>query len=70
MKRGIPAVVVVTGRFAALAETTRRSEGAPDAPTILLPHSDNLEFDGPQAWEAAAAVAVRETLARLSEKGA
>jgi len=63
-------VVVVTGRFLALAETTRRSEGAPDAPMILLPDSDNLEFDGPAAWESAAAVAIRETIALLAAKGA
>jgi hypothetical protein len=59
-------VVVVTGRFHALAESTRRSQGAPDAPMILLPDSDNLEFDGPDAWARAAEFAVRETVALLA----
>lgn len=63
-------MVVVTGRFRVLAETTRRSRGAPDAPMILLSNSDNLEFDGVAAWESAAAATVRETIALLAGRGA
>jgi len=59
--------VVVTERFVSLAESTRRTQGMPDAPMIVLPRSEAIEYAGPEAMEAAADTALREVLAQLVE---
>ncbi len=61
------AVVVVTERFVGLAETTRRTEGVPDAPMIVLPRSEAIEYAGPEAMESAADFTLREALGHLVE---
>lgn len=44
MKRGIPAVLLVTERFRELAEATRRSRGMPEAPAVVLPRTEETEY--------------------------
>lgn len=62
-------MVVVTERFVALAETTRRTRGMPEAPMIVLPRGEAIEYSGPEAMAKAAEVVLRETVALLVEGG-
>jgi hypothetical protein len=66
IRRGVPAVVLVTERFVALANATRRSNGVPDAPMIVLPRTESIEYSGEEAMEVAAATTFSELLARFS----
>lgn len=54
IKRGIPAYVVVTERFVGLAKASRRSNNAPDAPMIVLPITEDVEYSGEKAMQEAA----------------
>jgi len=54
MRKGVLAVLLVTERFVALADATRRSQGMPEAPMIVLPRSELVEYSGDEAKEAAA----------------
>lgn len=54
IKRGVPAYVVVTERFVGLARVSRRSNGAPDAPMIVLPITEEVEYSGEKAMQQAA----------------
>lgn|GEM_PF-2596793 len=54
IKRGIPAYVVVTERFVGLAKASRRSNGVPDAPMIILPITEDVEYAGEEAMQEAA----------------
>jgi hypothetical protein len=54
IKRGIPAYVVVTNRFVGLAKASRRSNGVPDAPMIILPITEDVEYSGEKAMQEAA----------------
>jgi hypothetical protein len=54
IKRGIPSYVVVTDRFVGLAKASRRSNGVPDAPMIVLPITEDVEYSGEAAMQHAA----------------
>jgi hypothetical protein len=54
IKRGIPAYVVVTERFVGLAKASRRSNRVPDAPMIILPITEDVEYSGEKAMQEAA----------------
>ena len=54
IKRGIPAYVVVTERFVGLAKASRRSNRVPDAPMIILPITEDVEYAGEKAMQEAA----------------
>ena len=65
MRKGVPSVLLVTERFVGLAESTRKSQGMPDAPMIVLPRSEIVEYSGDEAKEAAATATLQALLARF-----
>jgi hypothetical protein len=67
MRKGVPSVLLVTERFVGLADSTRNSQGMPDAPMIVLPRSELVEYSGDAAKEAAAETTLRELLERFVE---
>ena len=70
MRKGVLSVLLVTERFVGLAESTRQSQGMPEAPMIILPRSELVEYSGDEAKEAAAETTLRELLARFVESSA
>ena len=49
----------MTERFRELAEATRRSRGIPEAPFVILPRTEETEYGGSGAMNAAAEEALR-----------
>lgn len=67
MRKGVPSVLLVTERFVGLADSTRKSQGMPEAPMIVLPRSELVEYSGDEAKEAAAESTLKELLGRFTE---
>lgn len=63
MKRGIPAVLLVTERFRELAEAIRRSRGMPEAPEVVLPRTEETEYGDKDVMGAIAERALQQVLA-------
>ncbi|MSQ55480.1 MAG: hypothetical protein EXR31_08945 [Betaproteobacteria bacterium] len=66
----MPSIVVVTERFVSLAKSTGRTQGIPEAPMIILPRSEDVEYSGPAAMETAAETTLRGFLAEFMEDAA
>jgi hypothetical protein len=64
IKRGMLAILLVTERFVGLADATRRSQGVPDAPMIILPRGELIEYSGDAAMESAAKITLDELVTK------
>lgn len=58
-------MLLVTERFAGLADATRRAKGLPDAPMIVLERSELVEYAGEDGMERAALATLREFTERF-----
>jgi hypothetical protein len=67
MRKGVLSVLLVTERFVGLADSTRKSQGMPEAPMIVLPRSELVEYSGDEAKEAAAETTLKDLLERFVE---
>ncbi len=70
MRKGVLSVLLVTERFVGLADATRRSQGMPEAPMIVLPRGELVEYSGDAAKEAAAQSTLQALLDRFVEHSA
>lgn len=59
-------MVLVTERFRELAEATRRSRGMPQAPSVVLPPTEETEYGDKEAMDRIAELALRQVLALLA----
>ena len=62
--------MVVTERFVSLAKSTSLTQGVPTAPMVILPRSEDVEYAGPEAMEAAAETTLRAFLDQFLEASA
>jgi hypothetical protein len=59
-------VVLVTERFRELAEATRRSRGMAEAPSVVLPPTEETEYGGKDTMDEIAERALRAVVAVLA----
>ena len=65
VKDGIPSVVLVTERFTTLAKASMRGNGVPDAPMVVLPRTELIEYVEPEVVRSLAREAVEGILDQL-----
>ncbi len=61
-------MVLVTERFRELAEATRRSRGMPEAPSVVLPPTEETEYGGNEAMDKIADRALQEVIALIAPR--
>lgn len=59
-------MVLVTERFRELADATRRSRGMPEAPSVVLPPTEETEYGGKEAMDEIAERALGEVIALIA----
>ncbi len=61
-------MVLVTERFRELAEATRRSRGMPEAPSVVLPPTEETEYGGKEVMDKIADRALQDVIALIAPR--